>query len=87
VHPVAVGLSRTSIGEVPVPDVAGAFPQLDPPCLSGVTRLLEEAQLHPRCVLREHREVGTLSVPRRAQGGGDTRPDPRHGMHRGLNFF
>jgi hypothetical protein len=47
VHPVAVGLAWTGIGEIAMPDVTGTFRQIDAFSLDGITGLLEEAELHP----------------------------------------
>jgi hypothetical protein len=67
-HAVAVVLAGAHVGQVAVPHLVGALRHADLVRLLRVVRVVEEAQLHPRRVLREEGEVDAFAVPRRAEG-------------------
>src|ERR1700732_136576 len=60
VHAVAVNRSGMHIRHIAVPDLVGEFGQLDSLALAG---LVEEAELDPRRIGREQREIDPLAVP------------------------
>ena len=66
-YPVAVQLPRPDVEQVAVPDEIGPLRQGKTSGLSRRVGAVEEAQLHLLGMLREDREVDTLSVPGRAE--------------------
>ena len=74
VNPVAVELSRMHVGHVAVPDHVGLFGQRDRQRFHLRVDRIEQAQLDPRRVLGEDREVDPDTVPGRAEGMGRAWP-------------
>ena len=63
VHPIAIHRAGPRFRQEPVPDLVGVFRQIDPADLV-LPAIVEQAQLHPRRVGREQREVHPKPGPR-----------------------
>ncbi len=87
VDAVSVELPRRHPGHVPVEDVRAALGQRQRLALDRARGLVEEAEVDPRGVLGEEREVDAVPVVGGAEREGSSRPDARghaggSGIHR-----
>src|SRR5437016_2844877 len=57
VHAIAIALPRTEPGHIPMPDIIRAGWQRDVQRLVGTLRGVEEAEINPRSMLGEQREI------------------------------
>ena len=72
VHTEAVGKTRSSTGQVAVPDGISVLTELDPLDFRFVRPLGEEAQLHRFRMLAEQREIHAVIIRRGPKGEGLT---------------
>src|SRR5260221_12198775 len=79
---IAVEGPRPRIRQIAVPDFVGIFRQRNAVDLANTLRI-EETELDPLGVRREHGEVDSLAVPRRTERTCLPRPDPPPCHHRG----
>jgi hypothetical protein len=67
VYPIPVGLAGKDARQARVPHAVATTPELDAIGFDRITRMSEETQLHPGCVLGEESEVGSFAVPASAE--------------------
>ena len=75
VHPIPIQLAGMDVRQVAVPDHVGLLGQRDGERFDLGVHRVEEAQLHPRGMFREDREIDAHAVPCRTKRIRSARPD------------